>query len=354
LFGERPSPGLLSFPAPGATLALDFANHGASTRALLAQLEAVVLHAGGRLYPAKDGLMAAETFQAGYPALPRFLPHIDPGFGSGFGRRVALVAGSRPAGREVSEARFAARTVAIFGATSDIAVAVARRYAEAGERLVLVGRDTAALAALEADLHVRGTPAIQVVQGDFSRLEDLPTLANAAWERFGGLDVALIAYGSMVADQTDVERDATATAAVLTVNLTSAAVLLNELARHFQAQGYGTIAAITSVAGDRGRKSNYVYGAAKGGLQRLLEGLRHRLASAGVAVVDIRPGLVATKMTAHLDRHGPLWATPDRVAADIIKAIGAGRAICYTPSFWRLIMFVVRTLPRFIFHRTSF
>jgi decaprenylphospho-beta-D-erythro-pentofuranosid-2-ulose 2-reductase len=130
--------------------------------------------------------------------------------------------------------------------------------------------------------------------------------------------------------------------------------LLNALAERFQAQGRGTIAAITSVAGDRGRRSNYIYGAAKGGLQRVLEGLRHRLSSAGVAVVDIRPGFVATRMTEHLEREGPLWASPDRVAADIVAAIAARRAVCYTPHFWRLIMLIVRAMPRFIFHRTSF
>jgi decaprenylphospho-beta-D-erythro-pentofuranosid-2-ulose 2-reductase len=89
-------------------------------------------------------------------------------------------------------------------------------------------------------------------------------------------------------------------------------------------------------------------------LQRLLEGLRHRLSSAGVAVVDIRPGFVATKMTAGLDRTGALWAQPDRVAVDIVGAIATGRAVCYTPGLWRLIMLVVRTLPRFVFHRTAF
>jgi short-subunit dehydrogenase len=140
---------------------------------------------------------------------------------------------------------------------------------------------------------------------------------------------------------------------MLAVNFSSPAILVNELANRFEAQRRGTIAAITSVAGDRGRKSNYIYGAAKGGLQRLLEGVRHRLSSAGVAVVDIRPGFVRTRMTMHLDRRGPLWATPDRVAADILGAIKARRAVCYTPGFWRLIMMVVCIVPRSIFHRTS-
>jgi decaprenylphospho-beta-D-erythro-pentofuranosid-2-ulose 2-reductase len=245
------------------------------------------------------------------------------------------------------------RTIAIFGATSGIAAAVARRYAETRERLILVGRDAAALTTAAADLGVRGAAEIHILQADFARLEDLPDLVAAAWDHFGGIDVALIAYGTMP-DQQQAEADAAAATAAITANFTSPAILLNELGRRFQVQGRGTIAAITSVAGDRGRKSNYVYGAAKGGLQRLLEGLRHRLAASGVAVVDIRPGFVATEMTAHLQRTGPLWAGPDKVAADIVRAIAAGRPVSYTPAFWRLIMLVVRTIPRFAFHRTSF
>ncbi|HEY0184719.1 MAG TPA: SDR family oxidoreductase [Rhodopila sp.] len=242
--------------------------------------------------------------------------------------------------------------VAIFGATSDIAICVARRYAEMGRRLVLVGRDDAGLAALAADLGVRGAAETAVLRADFAHLEDLPALVGAAWDRFGGVGVALVAYG-VTPDQHVVERDSSAAAAVLTVNFTSPAILLNELGRRFEEQRRGTIVAITSVAGDRGRKSNYVYGAAKGGLQRLLQGLRHRLWSVGVAVVDIRPGFVATKMTAHLDRKGMLWASPDRVATDIVGAIARHRAVCYTPGFWRLIMLIVCATPRALFHRSS-
>jgi decaprenylphospho-beta-D-erythro-pentofuranosid-2-ulose 2-reductase len=242
---------------------------------------------------------------------------------------------------------------AIFGATSGIAVAVARRYAVQGRRLILVGRDARGLDAVAADLGVRGAADTRILQADLADCEALPSVVATAWGYFGGIDVALIAYGSMGGQQ-EAERSSATTAAVMTVNFTSPTVLLNALADRFQAQGRGTIAAITSVAGDRGRRSNYVYGAGKGGLQRVLEGLRHRLSSAGVAVVDIRPGFVATRMTEHLEREGPLWASPDRVAADIVGAIAARRAVCYTPHFWRLIMLIVRAMPRFIFHRTSF
>lgn len=353
LFGDKSSPGMLSFPAPGATLALDFGNRGASTRALLMRLEQIVVRAGGRLYAAKDALMAPATFRAGYPALARFQPHIDPRFSSNFARRVGLVSTALPEGSLGSRDDPATPTVAIFGATSGIATAVARRYAETGHRLVLVGRDATALAVLRADLAGLGAPATEVLEADFTRLETLPALATAAWERFGFLDVALLAYGTM-APQDDAEKDPAVAAAMLTLNFASPAILLDELANRFESRGRGAMAAITSVAGDRGRKSNYVYGSAKGGLQVFLEGLRHRLATGDVTVTDIRPGFVATRMTAHLDRSGPLWATPDRVAGDIIAAIAAGRAVRYTPGVWRLIMLIIRSLPRFVFHRTSF
>jgi decaprenylphospho-beta-D-erythro-pentofuranosid-2-ulose 2-reductase len=235
--------------------------------------------------------------------------------------------------------------VAIFGATSDIATAVARRYAEAGARLVLVGRNLEALNASAADLKVRGAADVRVQTADFAALDDLPTLAKDVWRTYDALNIALVAYGSLP-DQETMQTSACDTAAALALNFTSPAVLVGELAPLFETQRSGTIAVITSVAGDRGRKSNYVYGAAKGGLQRFLEGLRHRLHTAGVAVLDVRPGFVTTKMTAHLSRGGPLWATPDKVAADIIKAIERRRALLYTPWFWAIILTIVRAVPR--------
>lgn len=248
------------------------------------------------------------------------------------------------------------RAMAIFGATSDIAVAVARRYAEAKWRLVLVGRDEAALTAIKADLEVRGAPDVTVQVADFMTLSSLPTVADAAFMQYGGLDLALVAYGTLP-DQAASEGDAGLAEQTLTANFTSPALLLNELARPFAARAasgtVGTIAAISSVAGDRGRMSNYLYGAAKGGLQRYLEGLRHRLHAFGITVLDIRPGFVATKMTAHLKQSGPLWATPDRVAADIVHAIAARRAVLYTPWFWRGVMLIIRSVPRAVFHRTK-
>jgi decaprenylphospho-beta-D-erythro-pentofuranosid-2-ulose 2-reductase len=243
-------------------------------------------------------------------------------------------------------------SIAIFGATSGIASAVARRYAEAGATLVLVGRDAPALEAMAADLGVRGAARVVVLAADLGDRTALRGIAAAAWDAAAGLDVALIAHGSLP-DQAAAQADAAEAAQALDLNLVSPSLLAGELANRFEAQRAGTLAVITSVAGDRGRASNYVYGAAKGGLQLFLEGLRHRLFRAGVAVVDIRPGFVATRMTAHLPQSGPLWAMPEQVAADIVAAIARGRAVVYTPWFWTLILLIVRALPRPLFHRTK-
>jgi hypothetical protein len=242
----------------------------------------------------------------------------------------------------------AVQRVAIFGATSGIATALARRLAADGARLLLVGRDAAALEAMAADLGVRGAAEVRVSAGGFAATA---ALAEEAWTAFGGLDLAVIAYGSLPA-QAAAQADLALAEAALMLNFVSPALLCEQLALRFAAQRAGALAVITSVAGDRGRASNYLYGAAKGGLQRYLEGLRHRLHPAGVVVLDIRPGFVSTRMTAHLPRQGPLWAQPDQVAADILAALRGGRAVLYTPWFWRLVMLVVRCLPRFLFHRT--
>jgi hypothetical protein len=250
------------------------------------------------------------------------------------------------------------RRVAIFGATSDIATAVARQLAEGGARLVLVGRDPAGLEATAADLRVRGAAEVATARADFADTAALPGAADAAWRAFGGLDLAFVAYGSLP-DQSTAASDPRLAEEALLLNFVSPCLLCDLLAARFERQdSRAAIAVVTSVAGDRGRRSNYLYGAAKGGLQRYLEGLRHRLFTAGVRVLDVRPGFVRTKMTAHLASGGPLWASPDRVARDILRAVGkenrrGGAAVLYTPWFWRAVMAGVRGLPAPLFHRTS-
>lgn len=241
--------------------------------------------------------------------------------------------------------------IAIFGAYSAIAEATARRLASAGHRFFLIGRDREMLNQLAADLTVRGAGEAQTFAADLSVPDEMRASVDALYGTFDGLDIALLAHGTLP-DQRACEADADLALAALDVNARSPIALLTLLAGRFEQQGRGSIAVITSVAGERGRKSNYVYGAAKGAVSIFLQGLRHRMAATGVTVIDIRPGFVDTPMTAAFDK-GPLWATPDRVAADILRAIDRGTPVVYTPWFWRYVMLVIRNLPAFILHRTN-
>jgi short-subunit dehydrogenase len=172
---------------------------------------------------------------------------------------------------------------------------------------------------------------------------------DSAIATLGGLDVALIAHG-MLPDQAGCQERVADSIEALHVNFTATIALLTELANYFEAQRSGCIAVITSVAGDRGRQSNYVYGAAKGGVERFLQGLRNRLHQSGVAVVTIKPGSVATPMTATMKKN-PLFANPQRVGRGIHRAIERRRDVVYIPWFWRPLMAVVRSLPERIFKR---
>jgi short-subunit dehydrogenase len=242
------------------------------------------------------------------------------------------------------------RKVAVFGATSAIAEACARAWAARGASLFLAGRRAEALDALARDLAVRGAKRVATWAGDLADAGRHPELLAALASELGAPDVALLAWGTLT-DQGRAEADPAYAAAELANNFAAPAALLLALAGRVAAPG-GVLACVTSVAGDRGRQSNAAYGAAKGGLQRLLEGLRHRLHGRGVAVLDVRPGFVVTPMTDHLPQGGPLWSTPEAVAGDILRAVARKRAVLYTPWFWRWIMLAVRATPRPLLHRT--
>jgi decaprenylphospho-beta-D-erythro-pentofuranosid-2-ulose 2-reductase len=243
------------------------------------------------------------------------------------------------------------RRIAIFGATSAMAEACARLWAMQGAALFLAGRREEALGALARDLEVRGAAKVATWAGDLASPDRHPALLQAMQDALGRPDAALLAWGTLT-DQPRADGDPAYAAHELIGNFVAPAALMLGLASRVAAPG-GVLACITSVAGDRGRQSNFVYGGAKGGLQRFLEGLRHRLHPAGVRVLDIRPGFVATPMTAHLPQGGPLWAGPEKVARDIVAAVDGGAAVLYTPWFWRWIMLVVRAVPRPVLHRTK-
>jgi short-subunit dehydrogenase len=174
-------------------------------------------------------------------------------------------------------------------------------------------------------------------------------MLNRAEGLLGGLDTVLIAHGTL-SDQKACESSADLTVHELTTNAVSVAALLTPLAARFEAQRKGAIAVISSVAGDRGRQSNYVYGSAKSLVSAFTSGMRQRLAKSGVAVITIKPGFVDTPMTAAFPK-GALWAKPHQVAAGIVRAIDRSANVVYLPGFWRLIMLVIRSIPERVFVR---
>ncbi|MEP6687274.1 MAG: SDR family oxidoreductase [Gemmatimonadales bacterium] len=239
--------------------------------------------------------------------------------------------------------------VLVVGATSAIAAETARIYAARGARLFLAARHPDRLAAVAADLRVRGAGAVETAVLDATDHRRCEEVIEAAWVAFGGLDVALIAHG-VLPDQARCQTSVTEALRSIDVNFGSVVALLTPLANRFEAARAGCIAVISSVAGDRGRQSNYVYGAAKGGLDRYLQGLRNRLHHAGVSVVTLKPGFVDTPMTAALPKN-PLFASPRRVGRSIHRAVEARRNVVYIPWFWRPIMCLIGALPEAVFKR---
>ncbi len=245
-----------------------------------------------------------------------------------------------------------APNVLIIGATSAIAEAMARLYAKRSANFYLLGRSEFRLGAIVDDLAARGAGSVSAAAFDADEIDSHEKVLEQAFTAFADLglvDIVLIAHGTLP-DQTRCEEEPAAAMSELHTNAMSTASLLLLLANRLEAQRHGTIAVITSVAGDRGRRSNYVYGSAKAMVSTLLDGLRIRLAPSGVHVIDIRPGFVDTPMTAEFDK-GILWAKPAAVANRAVKAIDGSRNTVYTPAFWRLIMGVVRSIPYPVFKR---
>ncbi len=241
--------------------------------------------------------------------------------------------------------------VLILGATSAIAQATSRLLADRGASFFLVARDPYKLAAVVSDLQTRGARAVYSLALDLDNEAEHPGLLHAAVDVLGTIDMALLAHG-VLGDQKAAEASPEVAEAIYRTNFLSPASLITLLANYFEERGTGTLAVISSVAGDRGRKSNYVYGASKGALSILLEGVRNRVDRAGVQVLTIKPGFVATPMTAHLPR-GPLFAEPRTIGRGILRAVEKRRDVVYLPGFWRLIMFAVRAVPGPVFKKMN-
>lgn len=242
------------------------------------------------------------------------------------------------------------RNLLIIGATSAIAEATARRFAATGTRFYLVGRNTERLAAIAGDLEIRSGQPVLYESLDLDLLEQHPALLERVRQAIGDIDIALIAHGTLP-DQNACQQSVTATLAAIHTNALSVISLATLLGNLFEERGRGTLIAISSVAGDRGRQSNYVYGAAKGMVSLFLQGLRNRLNSQGVQVITVKPGFVDTPMTAAFEKKGLLWAQPDQIAQGIVAAVERGRDEVYLPWFWRWIMFAILHIPESIFKR---
>jgi short-subunit dehydrogenase len=240
--------------------------------------------------------------------------------------------------------------VLVLGATSAIAEAYARRRASEGAAFILVARNLQRLSAIAADLKVRGAAQVEVFQSDLAKIDRIETVAKMLADRFGEPDEALIAYG-LLGQMPEAENSFALARELLETNFISAALWILALLRDRPPGRPFTLIAIGSVAGDRGRASNYIYGAGKGGLDRLLEGLAQKYEGTSVRIVTVKPGFVDTPMTAHIKKGGPLWATPEKIAADIARGVSRRRRVVYTPWFWRPIMLIIRHLPWFLYRR---
>lgn len=240
------------------------------------------------------------------------------------------------------------RKILIVGATSAIAEAAARIWAQKGDHLFLVARHREKVNAIAADLRVRGCPKVEAYAMDANDYDAHITMLDAAQQALNGLDTVLIAHGTL-SNQEACEQSVDLTLQEIKTNALSVIALLTHIANRFEKQKNGTIAVISSVAGDRGRQSNYVYGSAKAMVTSFTSGLRQRLYKSNVFVVTIKPGFVDTPMTKDFKK-GPLWASPDTVAKDINRAIGKA-GVVYTPIIWLGIMSIITLIPNTIFKK---
>lgn len=239
------------------------------------------------------------------------------------------------------------KRILITGAASAIAQATARIYAKDGASFFLVDLKADRLEAVANDLKVRGAAHVETQASDLNIFDHHTQLIQKADQALGGIDTVLIAHGTLP-KQHECEADWPKTHQELSTNFLSAASLLTHLANYFADKGSGTIAVTSSVAGERGRQSNYVYGSAKAALTTFADGLRNRLSKKGVHVVTIKPGFVDTPMTAEFKK-GPLWAAPEVVARGIYRAIEGKKNKVYLPWFWQVIMLIIRNIPERIF-----
>lgn len=244
------------------------------------------------------------------------------------------------------------KRILIIGATSAIAVACARQWAPQGASFFLVGRHAEKLEQTVADLVARGAAAVNSRVMDAADVDTLPGMLTTCQAALGRIDIALIAYGTLP-DQQACEMNLTLALQEFANNSTSVIAILTLLANLMESQGSGVLAVITSVAGERGRRTNYLYGSAKSAVSIFCQGMRGRLFRKGIYLVDIRPGFVATPMTERLALPGLLVTQPDVVAKRIVAGLERKVAVLYAPAFWAAIMLLIRMVPEIVWKRIT-
>jgi len=235
------------------------------------------------------------------------------------------------------------KNILIIGATSAIAEASARIWAQKGDQFFLVGRNQEQLNLIGQDLLVRGSPKVKNFCVDLNNLDAHHLILDNAFHEFRTIDIVLIAHGTL-SNQSECESSVDLTLEEIKTNALSSISLLTLLGNRFEQQRSGVIAIISSVAGDRGRQSNYVYGSAKGMLNTFTSGLRQRLYKSGVSVLTVKPGFVDTPMTAYFKK-GFLWSSPSVIAKLIVSGSEKANSEIYAPKYWWFIMFVIKIIP---------
>ncbi|MBM3934500.1 MAG: SDR family oxidoreductase [SAR202 cluster bacterium] len=244
------------------------------------------------------------------------------------------------------------RPVLILGATSTIARHAALALAKRGHTIYLAGRNRDELARIAADINTRTGMPVATGRFEAGEFEGHAALLEDVLQQMGGLYGVVYAAGYQGVPHASADLRAKDAATIMSSNLTGAVSILERCAAYLERQRSGFILGISSVAGDRGRQSNYIYGASKSGLHTYLQGLRHRMAKSGVRVVSIKPGFVDTPMTAGMKK-GLLMASPAKVGERIARATEKGPTTAYVPFFWRFIMLIIRNIPERIFHKTK-
>lgn len=243
------------------------------------------------------------------------------------------------------------KKILIIGATSAIAQATAKKLCVPGASFYLVGRNAEKLGIIQDDLKLRGAKQVSIDTMNPVYLEDHEFMLSRAELVLGHVDLALIAMGELP-DQNEVMHSARKTVKSLTINAVSVISLATIIADKLDDQGFGTLAVISSVAGDRGRKGNYIYGAGKSAVSTFMEGLAARFQGTGVVALCIKPGFVDTPMTAQLPK-GKLWAQPEDIADGIYRAVQKRKTLVYLPGFWWGIMLLIKLIPHAIMKRLS-